>query len=375
MIYSGTGSLQNATINTPTLTKPLIVRNANLQFAQNSAVLNNLQASLGSTNASGQATVRNFAAPQIQFNLSADKLNITELQQITAGSAPAKRTALDRWSLVPAAEAATPGSSISHIAGTGTLNVASIIFDQLVLTNFKSNLKFSGDPAGNLMRTLNGDIDFGTGNGKFQGVDLLHELAAIGKFSQSPQPSQGFTNIVKLGGLINIVNGVANTNNLQAVIDGGTLGAQGTVDLVSEALNMHVNAVLGRDLSQKVGGTGIGGFMQTALANRNGELVIPMIVTGTMNHPVFAPDVQKLAQMKLNNLLPTTGNPGALTSGLAGLLGSKSGGQQGNAVQGLLGALGGRQQQQNPQQNNAQQQQQNPASDILGGLLGKKKKK
>ena len=233
------------------------------------------------------------------------------------------------------------------------------------------------------MRTLNGDINFNTGNGKFQGVDLLHELASIGKFAQ-PGPSQGFTNIVKLGGLINIKNGVANTNNLQAVINGGTLGAQGIVDLVTEALNMHVNAVLGRDLSQKVGGTGIGGYLNTGLANKNGELVIPVIVTGTVNKPLIAPDVEKLAQMKLNNLLPTSGNPGALTSGLTGLLGGKGGQQQGSPMQGLLGALGGQPQSQaqqqpaNGQQGNAQQQQQpqqqNPVNDIIG-LFGKKKKK
>jgi len=380
MVYSGTGSLQNATINTPSLTKPLLVRAANLHFAQNSAVLDNMQASLGSSTATGKATVTNFSSPQVQFDLNADKLNISELQQITAGKAPAKRAALDRFALVPSADAqghVGGASAISHLAGTGTLTVASIVFDQLTLTNFKSNLKFSGNPAGNLMRTLNGDINFNTGNGKFQGIDLLHELSTIGKFSQSPQPSQGFTNIAKLGGLINIVNGVANTNNLEAIVDGGTLGAQGTVDLVSEVLNMRMNAVLNKDYSQRVGGTSIGGFMNTALANRNGELVIPVIVTGSMNHPMIAPDVQKIAQMRLQNILPTSGNPAALTSGLSGILGK--GGQQGNAgVQGLLGALGGQQQQQqNPQQNNAQQQQQqqqNPVNDIIG-LFGKKKKK
>ena len=375
MVYSGTGSLQNATINTPTLTKPLLVHAANLRFQQNSAVLDNLQASLGSTNASGQATVTNFASPQVKFNLNADKLNITELQQITSGKAPAKRAATDSFSLIPSANAQAPAASsaISHLAGSGSLSVGSIIFDQLVLNTFKSNLNFSGDPAGNLMRTLNGDINFNTGNGRYQGVDLLHELSSIAKFT-SPgqmQQSQGFTNIVKLGGLINIKNGVADTNNLEAEIDGGTLGAQGIIDLVTEALNMHVNAVLGSALSQKVGGTGIGGFMNTALANRQGELVIPVIVTGTLNKPIIAPDVEKLAQMKLNNLLPTSGNPAALTSGLSGLLGGK-GGQQGNGVQGLLGALGG--QQGNQQGNAQQQQQQNPASDIMG-LFGKKKKK
>ena len=376
MTYSGNGSLQNATINTPTLTKPLLIHTATLSFAQNSAVLNNMQASLGSTNASGSATIRNFAAPQIQFALNADKLNITELQQITSSNASGKRASLDRFALVPAAEAQGPaGGAISHLGGTGTLSVASIIFDQLVLSNFKSNLTFSGDPAGNLMRTLNGDINFNTGNGRFQGMDLMRELSSIAKFSAPGQGSQGFTNIIKLGGLINIKNGVANTNNLEAMIDGGTLGAQGMIDLVTEALNMHVNAVLGRDLSQRVGGTGVGGYLNTALANRQGELIIPVIVTGNLNHPIIAPDIQKLAQMKLNNLLPTSGNPGALTSGLSGLLGGKSG-QQGNGVQGILGALGGQQQQSNQQQNNAQQQQQqqqNPVSGIIG-LFGKKKK-
>ena len=377
MVYSGTGSLQNATINTPSLTKPLLIHSANLQFAQNSAVLNNLQASLGSTTATGQATITNFASPQLKFALNADKLNITELQQITSSNTPAKRASADRYSLVPAANAEAPSasSSISHLAGTGTLNVGSIIFDQLVLNTFKSNLNFSGDPSGNLMRTLNGDINFNTGNGKYQGVDLMHELSSIAKFTSpgTSSQSQGFTNIVKLAGLVNIKNGVASTNNLQAVIDGGTLGAQGIVDLVSEALNMHMNAVLGKDLSQKVGGTGVGGLMNTALSNNQGELVIPVLVTGSMNHPIIAPDVQAIAQMRLKNLLPTSGNPAALTSGLSGLLGKQGGSQGAGGVQGILGALGG-QQPANQQQGNAQQQQQNPASDILG-MFGKKKKK
>src|SRR5689334_8226773 len=151
---------------------------------------------------------------------------------------------------------------------------------------------------------------------------------------------------------------------------------------------MRLNAVLNKDLSQKVGGTGIGGYLNTALANRNGELVIPVIVTGNVNKPLIAPDVQKLAQMKLNNLLPTAANPGALNSGIAGILGGKGGqAPQSGGLQGILGALGGQQQQQQSQQQqqqqpqgqqgNAQQQQQqqqNPVNDIIG-LFGKKKKK
>ncbi len=71
-------------------------------------------------------------------------------------------------------------------------------------------------------------------------------------------------------------------------------------------------------LSQQVGGSQVGGFMNTALANGQNELVLPIILTGTFQHPQVAPDVQQIAQMKLQNLLPTTNNPAELTSSLLG---------------------------------------------------------
>ena len=92
------------------------------------------------------------------------------------------------------------------------------------------------------------------------------------------------------------------------------LAANGLVNLADQSLNMHVTAVLNKALSQQVGGTQVGGLMNTALANNAGELVIPIILTGNFQHPQVAPDVQAIAQMKLQNLLPTSKNPGALTS-------------------------------------------------------------
>src|SRR5437763_17121947 len=100
---------------------------------------------------------------------------------------------------------------------------------------------------------------------------------------------------------MNIANGVGTTNDLKPLMDAGSLAAAGSVNLVNETLNMHMTAVLSSGLSQSVGGTQVGGYMNTALANKNGELVVPVIVTGTMAHPTFAPDVQAMAKMKLNN--------------------------------------------------------------------------
>ena len=84
---------------------------------------------------------------------------------------------------------------------------------------------------------------------------------------------------------------------------------------------MRVTAVLSQATSQTVGGQNIGGFMKTALANNQGQLVIPALVTGTFSNPRFAPDIQQLTQMKLKGLIPNLDNPASLAGTLQNLLG------------------------------------------------------
>ena len=162
-----------------------------------------------------------------------------------------------------------------------------------------------------------------------------------------------------MSGTFDVRNGVANTNDLKATLDVGSMAAGGTINLVNEALAMHLTAVLSKGYSQSVGGTGVGGYLNTALGNKNGELVLPVIIGGTMSHPTVAPDVQKLAEMKLNNIIPNA----------AGLLGGGKGG-----AGGIVGALlGGGQQQGQPAQPGAkpaQPTQQQQLQDALGGLFG-----
>jgi hypothetical protein len=130
----------------------------------------------------------------------------------------------------------------------------------------------------------------------------------------------------------------------------------------------------------------VGGLMQTALANNRGELVIPVVITGTFDKPQVAPDMQKVAQMKLQNLLPTTGNPGSLSAGILGGLKGGNTGAAAGGLGGLVGTITGQQQQQpaqqqgqpvaSPQNPPPQQQQQQPADAInqaLQGLTGGKK--
>src|SRR5262249_23723105 len=223
------------------------------------------------------------------------------------------------------------------------------------------NASFSSSSANSIARSLNGTMNINLTNGKLMNVDLLHELSTVGKFVGSNfAAAKGFTNIAQLTGDFDVKNGVAQTNNLKAAIDGGTLAATGLINLADQSLNLHMTAVLDKALSQQVGGTQVGGFMNTALANNQGELVLPVIVTGTFQHPQVAPDVQQVAQMKLKNLLPTSKNPGQLTNGILGaFMGNKNqsgagsqpqGAQQKGGIGGIVDAITGKQQQQPNQQ-------------------------
>src|SRR5260370_34124930 len=108
---------------------------------------------------------------------------------------------------------------------------------------------------------MNGDIKLNLSNAKLMNLDLLQELAAVGKFTGAlPAEPKNFTNLVQLSGNFNVRDGVAKTSNLKAVIDGGTIAANGAVNLSNPSLNRHVTAVLSKTLSQQVGGSQIGGI-------------------------------------------------------------------------------------------------------------------
>jgi AsmA protein len=462
MNFSGTGAVQNAVLNTPSLKKPLNVKNVNLRFTQNSMVMENMAASLGSTNASGSMTMRNFEAPQVQFTLAADKLDVVEMQQILPAETAPQQQKRAGMQLVPAANAAAAQPSLlTKMTGGGNVTIGMLKYDQLILNDVKSTVmldhgvirmapvtaavyggqengsivvdtrgpqtlynvdmklqkvdsnkllssvssiketlygllaantqtSFASVPNGSdIAKTLNGKMSLNLSNGKLANVDMLQKLSMVGKFQNLGRAATNFTTLQQLSGDFDIRNGVATTNNLKALIDGGTLAANGAINLVDETLNMKATAVLSKSQSDQVGGSGIGGYMQTALANNRGELVLPVLITGSMKNPSFAPDLQTIAQMKLQNLLPSFSNPGQLTNGVLGsVLGSK--GNNKGGFGGIVDALSGKQKsneqygqqqqsnQQNQQQTQQQQQQQDPANavnDLVNGIFGGNKKK
>ena len=436
LAYSGNANIAKASLSSPSLNKPLSITSANVQFSQNSVAITGLNAEIGATGVQGNFSAKNFAAPEVQFNLSSPTIDTADLESLSSPSKPAPKAA-------PAAKAPAPASNqpslVDTITGSGTLHAGTIKAQEIVLNNFQANVKlnrgvitlspltsdiFGGKENGTLTvdvrpatplcavnakfagvdtnallsavssakntlygslaadtnlrfalassndlpRTLNGTLNFNVTNGQLKNVNILNELSKVGKFlGAAPGQGGNSTALQKFAGTLNIVNGVASTNNLTAVLDAGSLAANGTMNLVNQGLDLHMTAALASGTSKAVGGSQVGGFMNTALANNKGELVIPVLVTGTMDHPTFTPDAQALAKMKLNNLLPSVSDPSKLASGI---LGGKGG--AGGIVGGLLGGQAA------PAQQGKAQPQQPNAQDGINSLLnqfGKKKKK
>lgn len=207
--------------------------------------------------------------------------------------------------------------ALNKVSGAGTLNL-----------DLHATGPVRSASSADLARALNGTAALNFHDVHYTGADLSHELTSIAGALGLHESNQGVTNINKLTGDIAVKNGIAQTNNTEALLDIGNVGIAGTANLVNQDLNLRVTAVLSKELSQKAGGTNIGGYAKTALDNSEGELVIPALVTGTFEHPRFAPDVQQLAQMKLKGLMPNFNNPTAAASSLLGNLLNRQGGAQ-----------------------------------------------
>jgi hypothetical protein len=171
-----------------------------------------------------------------------------------------------------------------------------------------------------LARALIGKVSVNLNDGKLTGVDMAQQLGAIGRFTGLSKVADGSTHVSEMTGDFNLKNGLASTDNLKALTDAGTIAVTGTASLTDQQLDMKATAVLSRTSSQRVGGNSIGGLMNTAIANQNGEIVVPVLVTGTIPNPKLSPDVSTMARMRFNNLLPSFGNPEQLTQRAQGTL-------------------------------------------------------
>lgn len=186
---------------------------------------------------------------------------------------------------------------LTGIKGAGTLNL-----------DIHASGPVQSMRSSDIVRLLNGNASMNLSNVRIAGLDVEHELSSIGGFKKSVQNSGG-TNIERLTARFVVTNGIAKTNDLQAVLNVGNVAAAGTANLSSQALNLRATAVLSKAASKEAGGSSLVGTLKPVLENSRGELVIPGIITGTFENPKFEPDMQQLSLMHMKGIVPTSDNP------------------------------------------------------------------
>ncbi len=378
--YSGSGALQNVSLTSPDLPKALTVATAAIKFSDDRIVLDNLQAGMSAMHLNGSLSAKDFAQPDLQFNLHIDQVNVDELSQMTW---PATKT--DKG-----AAKQQRGRSLDRITAEGAIAIDRVLYQETALTNLKARLElangvlkldpvsagvFGGQEAGaitanlrevstpftlkvkltnvdsnqllsatssvknivsgplsgdfdlrfiskenqNIATTLSGAVHMQMGPGRIAGVHILNELANIGRFMGYTHKQEAYTNINKVSGSLNLQNGVATSNDLLVDLGGGTLNGAGTMGLADQTLKLKVTATLTKEYAQKNGFGQVGGLLSTVLSNQKGDLVVPATVSGTFGHPKFAPDAEQMAKLKLSGLF------GAGGSGVKGLIDSLTG--------------------------------------------------
>jgi|GEM_PF-6662230 len=191
----------------------------------------------------------------------------------------------------------------------------------LLASNIETRFQLGGQP--DLLRSLDGPLELALAKGRLAGVDFLRELAAIGQFAGVGGKPESFTSFVRLTGKFVARDGVARTENLKISMAQGDLAATGAFNLLDHGLDLRLTAVLSPEASAKAGGSKVGGFMTTALSNREGQLVIPVLVRGTLDKPRISPDLKMVAELKMRQYFPSAGGFGEITGSILDLFGGK----------------------------------------------------
>jgi len=92
------------------------------------------------------------------------------------------------------------------------------------------------------MRSLNGNVDLNFYNIHYSGSDIGHQLASVGQFLNPLNRCKKTRVSSAPTGNVVVRNGMAQTNNLQALLDVANVGITGTANLLSQALNLDVTA-------------------------------------------------------------------------------------------------------------------------------------
>jgi AsmA protein len=397
--WDGRATLAESTIEASAVGTPVRVDRAVATFSRDAATVEPFAASVGRTRATGRLILRHLATPAAEFDISADRIDVAELRRLAA---PATRTGdaagrdgilqratgigrlrvgalengelrlddvdaavvLDRGLIrldplsaslyggqhrgavsIDARGAATAFATRSRLEGVDASRLLAAVSGvrDVVHGSLTSDaaVSFATDGTANMAKSLNGTFSLNVADARIANIDLWNAVESIGRFVPRARPASS-RQTASVSGTFRVDAGVARTDDLTATLEGAILGAAGAIDLSDHRLDFRVAAVLSADNSRRVATTGLGGLMATVLGNDRGELVVPLTITGTMEHPLFAPDLPRLAEMKLRRRAPTFASPGDLTADILGHLGNAGAETPTRLLDDLLEALAGR---------------------------------
>jgi uncharacterized protein involved in outer membrane biogenesis len=327
LALNGNVSGRDLQISGKNVAQPINVKELNLALTPTEIKSNEFQATTGKTTVTGRVALRQYMSksPVIDAALRTPAAAFPEIQSIAR---------------------AYGVTGLDQLTGAGALN-----FD------LKAAGPLESVASANVLRAVNGKINLNFDTLKIQGFDASNQIATIGGFLKSAGVDKGFTEVIKLSGLIAVKNGIAETTDLEARLNEGTLAVVGKSDLPNQTLDARATAILSKAFSDKVGGTGIGGYLKTALANEKGELLVPVIISGNLTKPKFAPDTQALLRLQTNKLLPALDDPR-------------------KAISNMLDIFSGKKKTEDPAAAGTTPKEQpkpNPLKDALEGLFGGKK--
>ena len=205
---NGTITASNIQMSGKDIAQPIQIPSATLNLTPSQIQSNSFNMISGGTTLNAQLGVRNYLSPSPVVDATVRAPN-AQLPAILSLAKAYGVTALDK------------------VNGAGTMNL-----DMRAVGPVKSLSKAE------IIRALSGSINLNFNNVKYSGANLSQQLASIAGFlnaTSTAQTAQGITNILKMTGDIMVRNGIAQTNNLQAQLDIGTIGAVGTANLENEA--------------------------------------------------------------------------------------------------------------------------------------------
>ena len=157
-----------------------------------------------------------------------------------------------------------------------------------------TNLTARGAGADSIMRSLGGHVAADLDHGALEGVDLWFEInRAVALIQNQALPSgnsSGRTRFDIFKATADLSDGVATTKDLNIISQNLRLTGQGTFNIVSDAVDYQVRAVI---LKQATG----------TISSSNMLADIPATVTGTLTSPKVRPDLQGLAKARVQQEL------------------------------------------------------------------------